>query len=180
MANLRTAMDAAFWDLNISSPQALDGVSRAVPEDPLPLDGARASRVLRIQQLSLLGNGFPLGIIPSYSPSLNHKELGSFALQSLLGKATIGNWWIGLIGQFRPKKLLSSIKAEVSAAEEWDLSLVKDTAKHFLDKSLFAIGLCSQIPLTSSSSLLLSTEKHGERKRRRSKAMLFHKAKFLT
>ncbi|XP_073060836.1 protein TRIGALACTOSYLDIACYLGLYCEROL 4, chloroplastic-like isoform X1 [Primulina eburnea] len=175
MANLRTAMDSAFWDLNISTPQALDGVSRAVPGDSAPIDGARASRALRIQQLSLLGNGFPLGIIPSFSPSANQKELGSFALQSLLGKAVFGNWWVGLIGQFRPKKLISSIKAEVSASEEWDLPLLKETAKHFLDKSLYAVGLCSQITLTSSSSLLLSTEKHGEKKKRRTKAMLFHK-----
>ncbi|XP_075519267.1 protein TRIGALACTOSYLDIACYLGLYCEROL 4, chloroplastic-like [Primulina tabacum] len=175
MANLRTAMDAAFWDLNISTPQALDGVSRAVPGDSAPIDGARASKALRIQQLSLLGNGFPLGIIPSFSPSANHKELGSFALQSLLGKVVFGNWWVGLIGQFRPKKLISSIKAEFSAAEEWDLPLLKDTAKKFLDKSLYAVGLCSQIALTSSSSLLLSTEKHGEKEKRRMKAMLFHK-----
>ncbi|KAK6117767.1 hypothetical protein DH2020_048496 [Rehmannia glutinosa] len=165
MANLRTAMDAAFWDLNISTPQALDGVARAVPGDPIPLDGSRASRALRIQQVSLLGNGFPLGIIPSFSPSPNHKESGSFALQSLLGKAAFENWWVGLIGQFRPKKLISSIKAEVSAAEEWELPLLKDVAKHFLDKSLYAIGLCSQIALTSTSSLLLSSEKHGLRYR---------------
>ncbi|XP_073144814.1 protein TRIGALACTOSYLDIACYLGLYCEROL 4, chloroplastic [Henckelia pumila] len=175
MANLRTTMDAAFWDLNISTPQALDGVSRAVPGDSPPIDGARASKALRIQQLSLLGNGFPLGIIPSFSPSANHKELGSFALQSLLGKAAFGNSWVGLVGQFRPNKLISSIKAEVSASEEWDLPLLKETAKHFLDKSLYAVGLCSQLALTSSSSLLLSTEKHGEKKKRRAKAMLFHK-----
>ncbi|KAH6755092.1 TRIGALACTOSYLDIACYLGLYCEROL-like protein [Perilla frutescens var. hirtella] len=175
MANLRTAMDAAFWDLNISTPQAIDGVCRAIPGDPIPLDGARASRALRFQQISLIGNGFPLGIIPSFSPSINHKELGSFALQSLIGRAVIGDWWFGLIGQFRPKKLISSIKAEVSAAEEWELPLLKDTAKHFLDKSLFALGLCTQIALTSSSSLLLTSEKHGERNNRRTKAMLFHK-----
>jgi hypothetical protein len=62
----------------------------------LPLDGARASRVLRIQQLSLLGNGFPLGIIPSYGPTA-HKELGSFALQTLLLKPAISNWYVLLM-----------------------------------------------------------------------------------
>ncbi|XP_057800248.1 protein TRIGALACTOSYLDIACYLGLYCEROL 4, chloroplastic [Salvia miltiorrhiza] len=175
MANLRTAMDATFWDLNISTPQSIDGVCRAIPGDPIPLDGARASRALRFQQISLLGNGFPLGIIPSFSPSINHKELGSLAFQSLIGRAVIGDWWLGIIGQFRPKKLISSIKAEVSAAEEWELPLLKDVGKHFVDKSLYALGLCSQISLTSSSSVLLSTEKHGERKNRRTKAMLFHK-----
>ncbi|KAL6513525.1 hypothetical protein OROGR_021011 [Orobanche gracilis] len=175
MANLRTTMDAAFWDLNISSPRNFDGVARAVPGDPVPLDGARASKALRIQQISLLGNSFPLGIIPSFSPSSNKKELGSFALQSVLGRVEIGNWLVGLVGQFRPKKLISSIKAEVSAAKKGELPLLKDTAKHFLDKSLYAIGLCSQIVLTSSSSLFLSSEKHGEKKSRRTKAVLFHK-----
>ncbi|PKI67815.1 protein TRIGALACTOSYLDIACYLGLYCEROL 4, chloroplastic [Punica granatum] len=174
MANLRTAMDAAFWDLDLSSPQALDGSAKLVPGSPAPLDGARASRALRFQQLSFLGNGFPLGIIPSYSPT-PHKELGSFCLQSLLLRPATSNWWLGLVGQFRPKKLISSIKAEISNVDEWELSAVKDFAKHFLDKSLYSIGLCSQLSLSPSSSVLISTEKHGEKKRRRHKFMLFHK-----
>jgi len=91
MANLRTAMDSTFWDLNVSSPRILEGSARAIPGEPFPLDGARASRALRIQQLSLLGNGFPLGIIPSYGPAA-HKELGSFSLQSLLLKHATSRW----------------------------------------------------------------------------------------
>ncbi|KAK9274017.1 hypothetical protein L1049_018831 [Liquidambar formosana] len=174
MANLRTAMDAAFWDLNIASPHNLDGVARLVPGDPFPLDGTRASRVLRVQQLSLLGNGFPLGIIPSYSPPRD-KELGSFSLHSLLLRPSTPNWWLGLIGQFRPKKLISALKAEVSGGDEFELPTFKDVAKHFLDKSLYSLGLCSQLSLTPSSSLILSTEVHGERKGRRTKAMLLQK-----
>lgn len=95
MANLRTAMDSAFWDLNVSSPHTLEGSAKAIPGDPFPLDGARASRVLRIQQLSLLGNGFPLGIIPSYSPT-SHKDLGSFSLQSLLLRPATSNWYTAI------------------------------------------------------------------------------------
>ncbi|KAG8363480.1 hypothetical protein BUALT_Bualt19G0026800 [Buddleja alternifolia] len=118
MANLRTAMDASFWDLNISTPQALDGVSKAIPGDPIPLDGAKSSRAFRIQQISLLGNGFPLGIIPSFSSSANHKELGSFALQSLMGKADFGNWLIVNVHlntfccSFAAKVTLDAISAE--------------------------------------------------------------------
>lgn len=175
MANLRTAMDSAFWDLNVSTPQTLDGCARTIPGEPLPLDGARASRALRIQQLSLLGNGFPLGLIPSYAPLPSHKDLGSFSLSSLLFKPATPNWWLGIIGQFRPKKLISSIKSEIYGADEWELPVLKDIAKHFLDKSLYSLGLCSQLALSSSSSLLFSTEGHGERKGRRTKAMLFHK-----
>lgn len=167
-------MDATFWDLNISTPRALDGTARSVPGEPIPLDGSRASRALRVQQLSLLRNGFPLGIIPSYSPT-SPKELGSFALQSLLFKADTSNWWLGFTGQFRPKKLVSDIKAELSSVDEWELPILKEIGKRFLKKSLYAFGLCTQLSLTPSSSLLLSTEKHGEKKGRRLRAMLFHK-----
>ncbi|CAK9169828.1 unnamed protein product [Ilex paraguariensis] len=175
MANLRTAMDSAFWDQNIATPQTVDATARSIPGEPFPLDGSRASRALRIQQLSLLGNGFPLGIIPSYSPATQN-ELGSFSLQSLLFKTITANWWLGLITQFRPKKLVSKIKAEVYSGDEWELPTFKDVTKHFLDKSLYSFGLCSQLSLTSSTSLLLSTERHGEREERRTRAMLFHKA----
>ncbi|KAK4755605.1 hypothetical protein SAY87_009362 [Trapa incisa] len=173
MASLRTAMDAAFWDLEISTPEVIDGSAKLVPGSPPPLDGARASRALRFQQLSFLGNGFPLGIIPSYSHAPS-KELGSFCLQTLLLRPATSNWWLGLVGQFRPKKLLSSIKSEILSVEEWELSTVKDIAGHFLDKSLYSIGLSSQISLLPSSSLLISTEKHGDKKRRRHKLSLFH------
>ncbi|KAF2291987.1 hypothetical protein GH714_000046 [Hevea brasiliensis] len=172
MANLRTAMDSAFWDQPISSPKTLEGCARSIPGDPFPLDATRSSRALRIQQLSLLGNGFPLGIIPSYSPTSN-KDLGSFSLQSVLLKLATSNCWLGLIGQFRPRKLISSIKAELSNAEELEFSVFKDAAKHFLDKSLYSIGLSSQFSPTPSSSVLLSTERHGEKMRPRYKMMLF-------
>ncbi|GMH22355.1 hypothetical protein Nepgr_024198 [Nepenthes gracilis] len=174
MANLRTSMDAAFGDLNIASPRNLDGFAKAVPGESFPVDGARASRVLRIQQLSFLRNGFPLGVIPSLSPS-PQGEHGSFSLQTLLIRPSISDWWLGLVGQFRPKKLISAIKAEVSSVDEWELSAFKDITKHFFDKSLYSIGLYSHIPLPSSSSLLLSSEAHGERKGRQNRLMLFHK-----
>lgn len=91
MARLRTAMDSAFWDLDLATPRVLDGNAKAIPGEPFPMDGARASRALRIQQVSLLGNGFPLGIIPSLSPT-SSKDLGSFSLQSLLLKPSTSNW----------------------------------------------------------------------------------------
>lgn len=179
MAKLRTAMDAAFWDFDMASPHNLDGCAKAVPGESFPLDCARAGRALRVQQLSLLGNGFPLGIIPSLSPNPNpnpaNKDLGSFALHSLLLRPSFRDWWLGVVGQFRPKKLISNIKAEVLASDEWELPSFKDVARHFLDKSLYSIGSCTQIPISSSSSLLLSTEAHGERRGRRDKLMLYHK-----
>ncbi|PIA32553.1 hypothetical protein AQUCO_04400029v1 [Aquilegia coerulea] len=174
MANMRIAMDSTFWDLNISTPQTLDGIARHIPGEPIPVDGLKASRALRAQQLSLLGNGFPLGIIPCYSPT-SDKQLGSFSLQSLLLKPSFSNWWLGLIGQFRPRKLISSIKAEFRRSDDQELPAFRDVTKHFLDKSLYSLGLCTQLSIGPASSLLLSTEGHGEREGRRSKAMFLHK-----
>ncbi|KAG0459014.1 hypothetical protein HPP92_022142 [Vanilla planifolia] len=92
MANLRLAMDAAFWDLNVASPRTLDGVVRLVAGDPAPSCTARASRTSRPQQLALLRHFLPFKIIPSFSPTL-FKELGSFCLQSLLLAPAFNNVW---------------------------------------------------------------------------------------
>lgn len=81
-----------------------------------------------------------------------------------------------MVGQFRPKKLISDIKREFSAAEDLELSVFKSAAKHVLDKSLYSVGLCSQLSIGPSTSLLWSTEGHGHKKGKRSKFMLYHKA----
>ncbi|KAB2595274.1 protein TRIGALACTOSYLDIACYLGLYCEROL 4 [Pyrus ussuriensis x Pyrus communis] len=167
MANLRTAMDSAFWDLNVSSPQTLEGSAKAVPGDPFPLDGARANRALRIQQL------FLLGVIPSYNPNSYRTWLSDILIPLLHDLRE--NRWLGLIGQFRPKKLFSCIKAEVTN-DEMGVPTLKDVVKRVLDKSLYSFGLCTQLLSSPSSSIKLSTEGHGEKKGRRNKLMLFHKA----
>ncbi|TQD91535.1 hypothetical protein C1H46_022872 [Malus baccata] len=97
-------------------------------------------------------------------------------LQSLLLRPATSNWWLGLIGQFRPKKLFSSIKAEFTN-DEMGIPTLKDVAKHVLDKSLYSFGLCTQLLLSPSSSINLSSEGHGEKKGCRNKLMLFHKAR---
>ncbi|KAM1674664.1 hypothetical protein ACFX2K_040697 [Malus domestica] len=55
----------------------------------------------------------------------------------------------------------------------------KDVAKHVLDKSLYSYGFwhTASLLLSPSSSIKLSTEGHGEKKRRPNKLMLFHKAR---
>ena len=87
MAKLRTAIDSSFWDLNISSPQNLDGWAKFVPGDPFPLDASVSSRLFRHQQLPR----FPFRIFPSLAPSPK-KEYGSFSLQSLLLDFTGHRW----------------------------------------------------------------------------------------
>lgn len=82
---------------------------------------------------------------------------------------------MGLACQFRPRKLITSIKKEVALIEELDWPQVKDVAKHFLDKSLYALGLFSQFSPTPDTSLLLNVEKHGDKAGQRIKAMVLHK-----
>ncbi|KAK9013872.1 hypothetical protein V6N11_041863 [Hibiscus sabdariffa] len=173
MANLESAIDCAFWDQSISTPLTLEGSAKSVPGEPFPLDGARASKALRIQQLSLLRNGFPLGIIPSLCPP-SRKDLGSFSLHSLLLRPSTPNWWLGVIGQFRPKKLISAIRTELQSADELELPVFRDAAKHFLDKSLYSIALATQLSLSPSTSLLWSTERQGEKKGYRNKFKIYH------
>ncbi|KAK7386192.1 hypothetical protein VNO78_26229 [Psophocarpus tetragonolobus] len=175
MAKLRTSMDSAFWDFNVASPQLHDGWAKSVPGDPVPLDGSVGSRVLRPKQLSFFGNGMPLPIIlPSLSPT-SPKDLGSLSFQRLLFKLASPRWWLAMTGQFRPRKLIVDVKNEISNAEGFDLSTVKDVAKHFVNKSLFSIGLTSQFAFSPSTSLLLAIEGHGEKERLRRKVMVFHK-----
>ncbi|KAJ0258552.1 hypothetical protein HA466_0073230 [Hirschfeldia incana] len=176
MANLNSAIDSVFWDHNLSSPQTLEGTARSVPGEPFPVDGARASRSHRIQQLSLLREGFPLGVIPAFAPS-SDKRLGSFSLNSLLLSPSSDNWWAGLVGQFKPKKLFTDVKTSIRnirKAEEWDLQLFKDATKHFVDKSLYSVGLWTQIAIGSSSSLLLSAERLGDKDGIRKKLIFVH------
>lgn len=125
-------------------------------------------------KLSSRIDGYNLGIIPSLSPT-NHKDLSRFSLHSLLLGPSSSNWWVGLVGQFRPGKLISNIKKEIVSGDELDIPAFKDVAKHIVDKSLYALGLFSQVSLTDDTSLLFNVERHGVRKGRRSKAMFFHR-----
>lgn len=88
--------------------------------------------------------------------------------------------WLGLLGQIRPKKLISNIRAEIQLVEEWDMTAAKDIAVHFLEKSMYSIGLLCQIAVTSSTSLLLTTEKHVERTGSTQKFLLYHQAITIT
>nr|KYP59946.1 hypothetical protein KK1_015393 [Cajanus cajan] len=159
MARLKTGIDSAFWDLNVASPQCHDGWAKAVPGGPFPVDGSVGSRLLRPQQFSFLGNGITLPAMPSLSLT-SPKDLGSLAFQSLLLKLASPRWWLAMTGQFRPRKLITDVKNEISNAEDFDLSTVKDVAKHFINKSLFSFGLTSQFAFPPSTSVLFAIEGH--------------------
>ncbi|KAL1339449.1 hypothetical protein AAHE18_U037500 [Arachis hypogaea] len=173
MAKLRTAIDSAFFDLNVASPQTFDGCARSIPGDPFPVDGSVASRLLRPLQLSFIRANSPLWVLPSFSPT-SPRDLGSFSLHSLLFRFASPTWWLGVTGQFRPRKLIAEIKNEISNIDDFDISIVKDVTRHFINKSMFSLGIHSEFALTSSTSASFSAEAHGE-KGRRQKLMVYHK-----
>ncbi|MED6111634.1 hypothetical protein PIB30_053984 [Stylosanthes scabra] len=170
---IRSAIDSSFWDFNVASPQTFDGRAKSIPGDPFPIDGSVSSRVSRPIQLSFIRAHSPLWVIPSFSPT-TPKDLGSFSIHSLLFRLASPTWWLGVTGQFRPRKLIAEIKNEISNIEEFDISIVKDVAKHFLDKSMFSLGIHSEFALTSSTSASISVEGHPE-KGRRQKLKVYHK-----
>lgn len=79
--------------------------------------------------------------------------------------------WVGLVGQLRPKKLIAPIDKDGPESQAY-----KDIPKRLLDKSLYSVALCSQLSVTPTTSVFLSTEGQGDKKKRSTKAMLFHKA----
>ncbi|XP_074280056.1 protein TRIGALACTOSYLDIACYLGLYCEROL 4, chloroplastic-like isoform X2 [Silene latifolia] len=116
MATMSTPMDQ-----QLSSPVNLNGWAKPIPGDPFPFNRIRSERAPpKVHQLSLLKNGLPEGIIPCFD---------TFALQSLLLSHSFGNLWVGLIGQFRPKMLLSNIKTEFTACEGNKLSALMNIAQ---------------------------------------------------
>lgn len=84
--------------------------------------------------------------------------------------------WLGLIGQCRPKKLISAIKTELQNADGLELAVFRDAAKHFLDKSLYSIALATQLSLPPSF-LMWSTERQGQKEGYRNKFKLYHQAR---
>lgn len=84
--------------------------------------------------------------------------------------------WVGLIGQIRPIKLISSVASEALQA---DLTLpsIKSVVKNFFDKSFYSIGLMSHLDVGPLTSVVVNVEKDGQRKNRHTKALIHHKAK---
>ncbi|KAM0002717.1 putative protein TRIGALACTOSYLDIACYLGLYCEROL 4 [Helianthus debilis subsp. tardiflorus] len=85
--------------------------------------------------------------------------------------------WVGLLGQIRPINLLSSVKAEVLKAESPEHGFTS-AFKKLIDKSFYAVGLCSRHDLGASTSIYLTAEKDGQSKKR-TKGAFFQKASVL-
>lgn len=68
-------MDGGFWELDMSTPTTLNGVARAVPDDPLPLGLSRGTRLARSNQIDFLQCFMSMPFVPSSSISTHGLSL---------------------------------------------------------------------------------------------------------
>ncbi|KAI3946853.1 hypothetical protein MKW98_003416 [Papaver atlanticum] len=175
MKKLRWAMDGAFWDLDISTPITVDGLARPIPGDTtIPLGLSRGTKLSRPKQIDFMQRFMAMPFVPSYSGDLD-KGGNGFTLQRVLNLPLGENWFVTMLGQFNVQKLVTSMK-ESSKQQPRDSSWRKNLGKHFCDKSLYALGLCSDISIGPDDTLLLSSElSGGDKKSRRNKAVFHHR-----
>ncbi|KAJ1399422.1 hypothetical protein SESBI_30356 [Sesbania bispinosa] len=176
MAKLKTAIDSGFWDLNVASPQSLDGWAKAVPGDPFPLDASVASRPFALSNSPSSGVAFPfqsslpsLPLLPRiWVPYLfNHYFSGSLHL--------VGNV-LGVTGQFRPRKLIADIKNEISSADGIGSLHSQGCCEAYSLTNHLVIWLTSQFSFPPSSFNIRAAFYRGhmsERRNGRKKLMIF-------
>ncbi|KAK9139061.1 hypothetical protein Scep_008742 [Stephania cephalantha] len=169
MKKLRWAMDGAFWDLDMSTPVTLDGVARPVPGDPLPLGLSRGIKLTRPKQVDFMHRFMFMPLVPSYSAD------GGFALQRVLTVPFGDNWFASVLGQFNLQKLVTSVREGGVTKRSPGSSWFKNARKYLCDKSLYALGFCTEYLITQDDVLLVSSEVYGDNKATRNKAVFLHK-----
>ncbi|XP_058076927.1 protein TRIGALACTOSYLDIACYLGLYCEROL 4, chloroplastic isoform X2 [Magnolia sinica] len=79
-----------------------------------------------------------------------------------------------LLGQFHLQKLISSVK-ESTPGNPPESSWLKNIGQHLCDKSLYALGFCSEFLILPDLSILLNSEAYADKKGRRNKAIVLQK-----
>ncbi|GAV85335.1 hypothetical protein CFOL_v3_28773 [Cephalotus follicularis] len=172
MKKLRWVMEGEFWEVDMSTPNTLQGTALAVPAAGV----SRGIRLSRPKQIDFMQRFMAAPFVPSYSP---HHH--GFSLQRVLTIpfpfTTNHNWFATLLGQFNVQKLMSVVK-ESGVLQEPKSSWFQSFKKQLSDTSLYALGFCSEISLTSDDNniLLFSSEGYGgHHHTSRNKAVLHHK-----
>ncbi|CAN1805101.1 Protein TRIGALACTOSYLDIACYLGLYCEROL 4, chloroplastic [Linum perenne] len=163
MNKLRWAMDGGFWDLDISTPVTLEGEARAVPGHPLPLGISRGTRLSRPKQIDFFQRFMLTPLLPSYSYS-SASTSHSLSLQRGLTIPITQNWFAALQGQFNLHKFMSSLRKcreFLQPSGPQSPSLLSDIGACLRDKSLYALGISSELSLTPQDTLLLSSDAYG-------------------
>ncbi|CAN6926706.1 unnamed protein product [Brassica oleracea] len=172
MNRLRWVGEGDIWELDMSTPVTLEATARAVSNDPLPLGLSRGTRLSRPKQAEFFHRFMATPLIPSFSPL--H---GGLSLQKVLTFPFPNNWFVSLLGQFDVQRFVSEVK-KTEAFVRGSASRLSTLGNHLKDKSLYALGFCSELLLTPEDTLLLTydTYKCDPNKNPRAKAVFNHKA----
>ncbi|KAG4990567.1 hypothetical protein JHK87_024024 [Glycine soja] len=166
---LRWVMDGGgFWDLDISTPQTLDGLACPVPGDPLPLSLSRGTRLSRPRQSQFMHRFMNAPFIPSYA-----KPYG-LSLHRLLILPFSDNWLVFLLGQFHLQRFVSSVKSSKEKPKELS-SWLKTFGRHLQQKSLYALGISSEFQLGVDDTLHFGLDAYEDTEKPRGKAVFHHK-----
>ncbi|VVA96761.1 unnamed protein product [Arabis nemorensis] len=183
MNRLRWVGEGDIWELDMSTPVTLEATARAVSDDPLPLGLSRGIRLSRPKQAEFFHRFMATPLIPSFS-SLRHTTGegggGGLSLQRVITFPFSNNWLLSLLGQFDVQRFVSEVKKSedfVRGSSSAAASRLNTITKHLKDKSLYALGFCSELLLTPEDTLLLSydTYKGDLQKNPRAKAVFNHK-----
>ncbi|KAF8387625.1 hypothetical protein HHK36_026278 [Tetracentron sinense] len=174
MKKLRWAMDGGFWDLDMSTPVTIDGLARPVPGYPLPLGLSRGTKLSRPKQIDFMHRFMSMPLVPAFAGDPLRGGDG-FNLQRVITFPFGENWFATVLGQFNLQKLVSSMK-ESGSRHPSESSWLKNIGKHLCNKSLYALGFCSEFLLSPDDTLFVSSEAYGDKKTPRNKAVFHHKA----
>ncbi|KAJ1393111.1 hypothetical protein SESBI_35289 [Sesbania bispinosa] len=169
MRKLRWVMDGGgFWDLDVSTPKTLDGLACPVPGDPLPLGLSRGTRLSRSKQLHFMQRFMHAPLLPTFA------QPHGFSLQRVLSLPFSDNWFVFLLGQFNLQRFISSVKSSEEKPARLS-SWLKTFGRHLQQKSLYALGFCSEFQLTPDDTLLFGLDAYDYNDKPRGKAVLHHK-----
>ncbi|XP_010547033.1 PREDICTED: protein TRIGALACTOSYLDIACYLGLYCEROL 4, chloroplastic [Tarenaya hassleriana] len=183
MNRLKWLSEGDVWELDMSTPVTLEATARPTPGDPLPLGLSRGTRLTRPKQIEFFHRFMATPLIPSFSPLRPSSRDGvggggGLSLQRVLTFPFSNNWFVSLLGQFDVQRFVSEMKKNggfhrgSSAA-----SRLNTFVKHIQDKSLYALGFCSEFLLTPDDTLLLSYDTYNcdLEQNPRAKAVFNHK-----
>ncbi|KAL5546645.1 hypothetical protein UlMin_006332 [Ulmus minor] len=174
MKKLRWVMDGGgFWEVDMSTPATVDGLARPVPGDTFPLGLSRGARLSRPKQIDFMQRFMSTPFLPSYSSNPSNGGDG-FVLQRVLTIPLAQNWFSSVLGQFNLQKFVSAMKSgadDLHSSSSWR----QIVGRHLKDKSLYAIGFCSEFLLSPDDTLLLSLDRYLDKDVSRKKAVFHHK-----
>ncbi|KAL5546638.1 hypothetical protein UlMin_006325 [Ulmus minor] len=174
MKKLRWVIDGGgFWEVDMSSPATVDGLARPVPGDTFPLGLSRGARLSRPKQIDFMQRFMSTPFLPSYSSNPSNGGDG-FVLQRVLTIPFAQNWFSSVLGQFNLQKFVSAMKSGADDLHSSSSSR-QIVGRHLKDKSLYAIGFCSEFLLSPDDTLLLSLDRYLDKDVSRKKAVFHHK-----